>query len=70
VLIGPNAAGKSNFVSFFQLLEAIIQERLQTYVQTAGGPSSFTTRCSSAASSPRRLGWMRSVPCAPISTRG
>ncbi len=33
VLIGANGAGKSNFVEFFQLLVAIRQKRLQTYMR-------------------------------------
>lgn len=37
VLVGPNGAGKSNFISVFKLLNEIIEERLQTYVQTSGG---------------------------------
>ena len=37
VLIGANGAGKSNFISLFSLLRAIVEERLQVTVQTAGG---------------------------------
>lgn len=37
ILIGPNAAGKSNLISFFRMLEAVTRQQLQTYVQTSGG---------------------------------
>jgi predicted ATPase len=37
VLIGANAAGKSNFVSFFQLLAASLDGRLDGYVGAQGG---------------------------------
>lgn len=32
VLIGANGAGKSNFVEFFRLLRAMVEERLQEYM--------------------------------------
>ena len=32
ILIGSNGAGKSNFVSFFKLINAIFNQRLQIYV--------------------------------------
>lgn len=38
VLIGANGAGKSNFVEFFRLLCAIVEQRLQTYSKK-NGPS-------------------------------
>lgn len=41
VLIGANGAGKSNFVSFFELLKHIYRERLAKYVSVRGGASSF-----------------------------
>jgi predicted ATPase len=41
VLIGANGAGKSNFVSFFRLLRAMIDESLQEYVNEAGGGDGF-----------------------------
>lgn len=41
VLIGQNGAGKSNFISFFRLLNEIIEERLQTYVAQSGGADNF-----------------------------
>ncbi len=40
VLLGANGAGKSNFISFFQMLSFMITyEGLQTYVGKAGGAS-------------------------------
>jgi predicted ATPase len=41
VLIGPNAAGKSNFISFFRLLRQLANESLQVYAQRAGGPDTI-----------------------------
>ena len=38
ILIGANGSGKSNFVSFFQLLEVMLKQRLQSYIGTHGGP--------------------------------
>lgn len=38
VLIGANGAGKSNFVEFFRLLRAVVDQRLQAYART-NGPS-------------------------------
>jgi len=38
VLIGANGAGKSNFVGFFRLLRAMVEQRLQAYV-TKNGPA-------------------------------
>lgn len=38
VLIGANGAGKSNFISFFRLLQNILNRNLQNYVGQAGGP--------------------------------
>ncbi len=37
VLIGANGAGKSNFVSFFQLLHEMVEQRLQLAVGKGGG---------------------------------
>lgn len=37
ILIGPNGAGKSNFLSFFELVNEIIEKRLQVYIGTLGG---------------------------------
>lgn len=36
VLIGPNGVGKSNFISFFKLLNAIYQQHLKKYVADQG----------------------------------
>ncbi len=36
VLIGANGAGKSNFISFFRMLNDMMGERLQNYVATSG----------------------------------
>lgn len=41
VLIGPNGAGKSNLVGIFELLHAIVNERLQVHVAKSGGADSF-----------------------------
>jgi predicted ATPase len=40
VLIGANGSGKSNLVSFFQLLNELEGERLQTYIGQSGGADS------------------------------
>ena len=37
VLVGANGAGKSNLVSFFALMNALIDHRVQVYVGTTGG---------------------------------
>ncbi|MBU3978484.1 AAA family ATPase [Patescibacteria group bacterium] len=37
VLIGSNGAGKSNLVSIFKMLNAMAEERFQTYTQQMGG---------------------------------
>lgn len=37
VLIGANGAGKSNFISFFDLIANILNENLQVYVAKSGG---------------------------------
>ncbi len=41
VLIGANGSGKSNFISFFKLLNEMINGRLQEYVARAGGANSL-----------------------------
>lgn len=41
VLIGANGAGKSNFVDFFRLLRAMVDENLQSFVNTNGGGDGF-----------------------------
>ena len=37
VLIGSNGAGKSNFISFFELTKAIYEQRLGSYTLAKGG---------------------------------
>ena len=39
VLIGANGAGKSNLISFFRLLQAIIKGNLNEYIRDSGGIS-------------------------------
>ncbi|HQU45415.1 MAG TPA: AAA family ATPase [Pirellulales bacterium] len=41
VLIGANGAGKSNLVSFFEMLRASLDAKLDGYVARHGGPSAF-----------------------------
>ena len=41
ILIGSNGAGKSNFISFFRLLNNMIENNLNTYVLKAGGANSL-----------------------------
>ena len=37
ILIGANGAGKSNLISFFELLSALYDQRLQSYILQRGG---------------------------------
>lgn len=37
VMIGANGAGKSNFITLFKMLNEIVEERLQNFVQKSGG---------------------------------
>jgi predicted ATPase len=37
ILIGSNGAGKSNFISFFKMLNKIIQQKLQDYIKEQNG---------------------------------
>ena len=37
ILIGSNGAGKSNFISFFKLLNSIVKQKLQSYVAEESG---------------------------------
>ena len=37
ILIGSNGVGKSNFLSFFKLVNNIYEQRLQGYVAKQGG---------------------------------
>jgi len=41
ILIGANGAGKTNFISIFRLLNAIVEGELQQYVVRHGGASSL-----------------------------
>src|ERR1700731_2047084 len=41
VLIGANGAGKSNLVSFFKLMNEMMEDRLQIHVGTTGGAESL-----------------------------
>jgi predicted ATPase len=41
VLIGANGAGKTNFISFFALLNQIVQNNLQVSIAQSGGANSF-----------------------------
>lgn len=41
VLIGANGAGKSNLISFFRLINRILDQQLQTAVGLAGGPDAL-----------------------------
>ena len=41
VLIGSNGAGKSNLVSFFAMLRAFFNKRLNEYVARNGGPNAL-----------------------------
>ena len=41
VLIGANGSGKSNFVSFFKMLNEMMGERLQEYIGTSGRAQSL-----------------------------
>ncbi|HDT6079652.1 TPA: AAA family ATPase [Aeromonas veronii bv. veronii] len=41
VLIGANGAGKSNFISFFKFIAALLDHRLQFLVGKAGGPDAL-----------------------------
>ena len=41
ILIGGNGAGKSNFIEFFRLLRAIIDNNLNEFIRNGGGISDF-----------------------------
>ncbi|MGP1575645.1 AAA family ATPase [Selenomonas sp.] len=41
ILIGSNGSGKTNLISLFSLLQAMIEGRLQSYVAKKGGPDTF-----------------------------
>src|SRR5438874_1167438 len=40
ILIGSNGSGKSNLVSFFRLMNALVEERLQIFIGQCGGADS------------------------------
>lgn len=44
ILIGANGAGKSNFISFFKMLNQLYEQNLQNYVATNGGINKFLYR--------------------------
>ena len=41
LLIGANGSGKSNFISFFQMLHEMMQKNLQMFIAENGGVNSF-----------------------------
>ena len=41
VLIGSNGVGKSNFISFFELVNALLNKRLGSYILERGGFERF-----------------------------
>jgi predicted ATPase len=41
VLIGSNGSGKSNFISFFKLIQQMLDSKLQLYVSKQGGPDAL-----------------------------
>ncbi|WP_041699903.1 AAA family ATPase [Thalassoporum mexicanum] len=41
VLIGCNGAGKSNFISFFKMIQQLLDKNLQRFVGQEGGPDSI-----------------------------
>jgi predicted ATPase len=41
VLIGANGAGKSNFISFFRMIQQMFEQKLQLYVSKQGGPDTL-----------------------------
>jgi predicted ATPase len=43
VLIGANGAGKSNFVSFFRMLDEMVDQRLQVWTKKQGGAERILT---------------------------
>lgn len=50
VLIGSNGAGKSNFISFFELTKAIYEQRFGSYTLSKGGIDSLLYRGRKASS--------------------
>ncbi len=41
ILVGSNGAGKSNFISFFRMLNSFVEKEFQTYVKKEGGANSL-----------------------------
>lgn len=41
IIIGSNGVGKSNFISFFELMHNLYEQRLQEYIITRGGIDNF-----------------------------
>ena len=41
ILIGCNGAGKSNFISFFRMVQEILDGHLQVFVSRQGGPDTI-----------------------------
>ena len=41
VLIGANGAGKSNFISFFRMVQQLLEQNLQVFVSRQGGPDAL-----------------------------
>ena len=41
ILIGSNGSGKTNLISLFSLLQAMIEGRMQRYIAQKGGPDAF-----------------------------
>ena len=41
VLIGANGAGKSNFISFFRMVQQLLEHNLQVFVSRQGGPDAL-----------------------------
>ena len=41
VLVGCNGAGKSNFIEFFQMIQSMLEGRLQRFVGYQGGPDAI-----------------------------
>ena len=54
ILIGSNGSGKTNFISLFRMLQALIDGELQAHISKYGGPNAFLffgskkTECMSA----------------------
>lgn len=55
VLIGSNGAGKSNFISFFELTKAIYEQRLGSYTLAKGGIDNLLYRGRKVSSSMQGL---------------